>query len=74
MENFFANNLAAICPALVSYNYRSKYLKLATENDTTWVSTDFNKFNGTRVNKVRDWLDGRLHILDVYFNLNRAMP
>lgn len=74
MENFFANNLAAICPALVSYNYRSKYLKLATENDTTWVSTDFNKFNGTRVNKVRDWLEGRLHILDVYFNLNRAMP
>ena len=74
MNNFFANNLAAICPALVSYNYRSKYLKLANEGDTVWVATDFNKFNGTRVNKVRDWLDGRLHILDVYFNLNRQMP
>ena len=74
MQNFFSNNLAAICPALVSYNYRSKYLKLATEIDTVWVATDFNKFNGTRVNKVQDWLDGRLHILDVYFNLNRSMP
>lgn len=74
MENFFSNNLAAICPALVSYNYRSKYLKLENAGDTVWVSTDFNKFNGTRVNKVRDWLDGRLHILDVYFNLNRSMP
>lgn len=74
MENFFSNNLASICPALVSYNYRSKYLKLANDADTVWVSTDFNKFNGTRVNKVRDWLDGRLHILDVYFNLNRSMP
>lgn len=74
MENFFANNLAAICPALVSYNYRSKYLRLATDLDTVWVSTDYNKFNGTRVNEVRDWLEGRLHILDVYFNLNRSMP
>lgn len=74
MSNFFANNLAAICPALVSYNYRSKYLKLANAGDTIWVSTDFNKFNGTRVNEVRDWLEGRLHILDVYFNLNRSMP
>ena len=74
MQNFFSNNLAAICPALVSYNYRSKYLKLATKLDTVWVATDFNKFNGTRVNKVQDWLDGRLHILDVYFNLNRSMP
>ena len=74
MENFFANNLASICPALVSYNYRSKYLKLATDLDTVWVSTDYNKFNGTRVNEVRDWLEGRLHILDVYFNLNRSMP
>lgn len=74
MDNFFANNLASICPILVSYNYRSKYLKLATDSDTVWVSTDFNKFNGTRVNQVRDWLEGRLHILDVYFNLNRSMP
>ena len=74
MNNFFANNLASICPILVSYNYRSKYLKLATDSDTVWVSTDFNKFNGTRVNQVRDWLEGRLHILDVYFNLNRSMP
>lgn len=74
MDNFFSNNLAAICPALVSYNYRSKYLKLANAGDTVWVSTDFNKFNGTRVNEVRDWLEGRLHILDVYFSLNRSMP
>lgn len=74
MNNFFSNNLANICPALVSYNYRSKYLKLANDRDTVWVLTDFNKFNGTRVNEVRDWLEGRLHILDVYFNLNRAMP
>lgn len=74
MQNFFSNNLAAICPALVSYNYRSKYLKLTTDIDTVWVTTDFNKYNGTRVNKVQDWLDGRLHILDVYFSLNRSMP
>lgn len=73
MDNFFANNIAAICPALVSYNYRSKYLKIASDADTTWVATDYNKFNGTRVNEVRDWLEGRLHILDAYFNLNRSV-
>lgn len=73
MQNFFTNNLAAICPALVSYNYRSKYLKLATKTDTIWISTDFNKFNGTRINSVRDWLEGRLHILDIYFGLNKQM-
>lgn len=70
MENFFSNNLAAICPALISYNYRAKYLKLV---DTAWVNTDYNKFHGTRVNEVRDWVNGRLHILDAYFNLNRDM-
>lgn len=73
MDNFFANNLAQINPVLVSYNYRSKYLGLdnSDENSITWRTTDFNKFNGTRVNKVRDWLEGRLHILDVYFGLNK---
>lgn len=70
MEHFFSNNLGSINPLLVSYNYRSKYITLA-KNSTTWVSTDYEKFNGTRINQVRDWLNGRLHILDAYFNLNR---
>lgn len=74
MENFFSNNLGKINPALISYNYRSKYLSLGNNKDSVqWVSIDYQKYNGTRINKVRDWLNGRLHILDVYFNLNRSI-
>ena len=74
VDNYFANNLGNINPTLVSYNYRSKYLSLGSnEASVTWVNTDYNKFNGTRINKVREWLNGRLHILDVYFNLNRSV-
>lgn len=74
VDNYFSNNLGSINPTLVSYNYRSKYLSLGDSPATvTWINTDYNKFNGTRINKVREWLNGRLHILDVYFNLNRSV-
>lgn len=74
VDNFFSNNLGSVNPALVSYNYRSKYLSLGgTQSSVTWINTDYNKFNGTRINKVREWFNGRLHILDVYFNLNRSV-
>ena len=74
VDNFFSNNLGSICPALVSYNYRAKYLSLGTsESSIQYVTNDYQKFHGTRRNKVRDWLNGRLHILDVYFNLNKQM-
>lgn len=73
MEHFFSNNIGSISGALVSYNYRAKYLSLGSEKSTVWVNNDYIKFHGTRINKVRDWLNGRLHILDVYFNLNRQM-
>jgi len=49
MENFFSNNLGAINPILVSYNYRSKYLKI-DEGKHVYVNTDYEKFNGTRIN------------------------
>ena len=73
MEHFFSNNIGSINAALVSYNYRAKYLSLGSANSTVWINNDYIKFHGTRINKVRDWLNGRLHILDVYFNLNRQM-
>ena len=70
MDNFFSKNLTSICPALVSYNYRTKYFILDGDayNDYNYI-----KFNGTRTNKVREWLEGRLHILDAYFNLDRSV-
>ena len=74
MDRFFSNNLGSISSILVSYNYRAKYLSLGNnDNSIQWVTIDYEKFHGTRINKVRDWLNGRLHILDAYFNLNNGI-
>lgn len=72
VDNFYANNLGSINNLLVTYNYRSKYLAL-DNSGTQWNPVDYQKFNGTRINYVRDWFNGRLHILDVYFNLNSSI-
>lgn len=69
VDNFYANNLGSINSLLVTYNYRSKYLALDNFG-TQWNPIDYQKFNGTRINYVRDWFNGRLHILDAYFNIN----
>ena len=69
VDNFYANNLGSINNLLVTYNYRSKYLALDSSGNQ-WNPVDYQKFNGTRINYVRDWFNGRLHILDAYFNLN----
>lgn len=68
MEKFFSNNIGKIDPLLVTFNYRYKYFKL---DGIGWDNYNYKKFHGTRINKVRDWLNGRLHILDDYFNLNK---
>lgn len=70
MNKFFVNNLKTINPLLISYNYRVKYLQL---NNNTTYSRDYDKFHGTRINKIHDWLNERLHILDIYFGLNKKI-
>lgn len=72
IDNFYANNLGSINSLLVTYNYRSKYLAL-DDSGSQWNPIDYQKFNGTRINYVRDWFNGRLHILDAYFNLNSSI-
>lgn len=72
VDNFYANNLGSINSLLVTYNYRSKYLAL-DDSGRQWNPIDYQKFNGTRINYVRDWFNGRLHILDAYFNLNSSI-
>ena len=72
VDNFYANNLGSINNLLVTYNYRSKYLAL-DDSGTQWNPIDYQKFNGTRINYVRDWFNGRLHILDAYFNINSSI-
>lgn len=79
INNYFANNLKKVGGPMVNLNYRNKYLIGATNGDTKedqdkigFSHLNFVKFNGTRIAKATDWLDGRFHILDAYFNLPKS--
>lgn len=69
IKNFFSNNLGSVAIPLINLNYRNKYL-VRSESDESFSTTNFEKFHGTRISKATDWLDGRFHILDAYFNLS----
>lgn len=71
MSTYFSNNLGSVSAPLINMDYRNKYLVLGSSG-TTFSTRDFGKFNGTRIAKTTDWLRGRLHILDAYFNLPSA--
>ena len=68
IDNYFGNNLGSVPAPLISANYRNKYLYIK-ENASSFDTINFEKFKGTRIYKALDWLDGRFHILDAYFNL-----
>ena len=73
VNKYFSNNLKNVPEILINLNYRNKYLiKNDNNNSFSFDTTNFPKFHGTRIAKVTDWLDGRLHILDAYFNLNKS--
>lgn len=72
IDNYFANNLGKVPAALINANYRNKYLIIDTENKYSFSQINWEKFNGTRIAKAEDWLEGRFHILDAYFNLPNA--
>lgn len=77
MNNYFSNNLGKVGIPMVNLNYRNKYFIKSTNKDVSQTTTgysalNFAKFNGTRIAKATDWLDGRFHILDAYFNLPKS--
>ena len=71
IDNYFANNIDAVSIPMVNMNYRNKYF-VKDKDSNTFSNTNFAKFNGTRIAKATDWLNGRFHILDAYFNLPKA--
>lgn len=71
IDNYFASNIDAVSIPMVNMNYRNKYF-VKSEESSTFSNTNFAKFNGTRIAKAADWLNGRFHILDAYFNLPKA--
>lgn len=70
MNKYFTNHLSKIPEALISYNYRFKYVwQTSTGN---FDSNELPSFHGRGTYEVLDWLIKRFHILDAYFNLCRA--
>lgn len=70
MDKYFTNHLSKIPEALISYNYRFKYVWQT--NTGGFDSIELKSFHGRGTYEVLDWLIKRFHILDAYFNLCRA--
>lgn len=70
MDKYFSNNLGSLPAPLVSLNYRNKYFVKLQGDENGFNELNWEKFNGSRIAKTRDWLNGRLHILDAYFNID----
>lgn len=67
IDRYFASNFNNIPECLINLNYRNKYLYDFAEDSTSLLKA--NSFHGRGVEYTRDWLSGRLHILDAYFNI-----
>ena len=80
VKNYFSSGIGQIPAYMASLNYQVKYLYYGTYIDANNVErTNFianeAAFNGTRIEKVKDWLNKRLHFLDVVFNVqNMILP
>ena len=66
IDEVFASTVMNAPRCLINLNYRNKYLYSTNAN----AMKDVGIFKGTRIEKTRDWLAGRLRILDGYFNLS----
>ena len=75
INNYFSSGIGKIPAYLASLNYQVKYLYKGTIIDDEGKETEVrplaneSAFNGTRLEKVKDWLNKRLHFLDVVFNV-----
>lgn len=70
IDRYFASNLSNIPDCLINLNYRNKYLYDYKEHELEFVASE--SLHGRGIEETRDWLRGRLHILDAYFNLRKA--
>ena len=69
MKRYFNHHLENIPQEAFNFNYRYKYLVKESDN-LGFDGVNFIKFHGRGIAYTTYWLDGRLHILDAYFNIN----
>lgn len=78
IQTYYAPNLAGVPDCMLNLNYRNKYLYYQ-ETTLGESATERNSFSniskylfGRGVEVATEWLRGRLHILDAYFNMEGA--
>lgn len=73
INKYYASNLAGVPDCLLNLNYRNKYLYYSNDNNNKTSFDSISKFLfGRGIGATTSWLNGRLHILDAYFNLESA--
>lgn len=73
INRYYASNLANVPDCLLNLNYRNKYLYYSNENNNKTSFDNISKYLfGRGIGTTTEWLNGRLHILDAYFNLESA--
>lgn len=69
IDKYYASNLKDVPACLLNLNYRNKFLYGLNGSE---FNTEYEGLKGTKIEKTREWLNGRLHILDAYFNLPKT--
>lgn len=69
IDGYYRKHLSKVSDILINLNYRCKYLFTTTGD--TFNETSIAGFSGRNVERTREWMTGRLHILDAYFNLSK---
>jgi hypothetical protein len=68
IDNYFKGHLEKVPDVIFNLNYRNKYLQI-NQDSKSFVAEEYKKLSGRRIYVVRDWLNSRFHLLDLYFNL-----
>lgn len=70
MNTYYKNRKASVGETLLNYDYRATYfIENSTSGTISYMNSELEQFHGSREHKVRNWLNERLHILDVYMGL-----
>ena len=78
INTYFKRGLDVIPEQIWNMNYRLKYFKKKQwdSNSNTYIlsnafdNTNYQKFHGKGIYQIYNWFEKRLHILDMYFNID----
>lgn len=77
MDKYFKSGIGSIPAYMAALNYQVKYFykgEVLDGNNTSITSllANASAFHGSRIFRVKDWLNRRIHFLDVMFNVQNV--